>query len=581
MLAPALGASATHERFRQRSDDEQSLEELDLEPPGSQVDDYIGTTIDGRYVVESVLGEGGMGVVYKCRRKVFDKAVAVKILRADLARNPEVLDRFVTEAKAASAIGSPHIVNVFDFGEVPDGSTYFAMEYLEGDTLGAAMSSGTLDTDRAVRIGRQIANGLAAAHASNIVHRDLKPDNFIITSQDGQDFVKILDFGIAKVVGLENKITRAGAVFGTPHYMSPEQCRGSSVDYRTDVYSIGVILYEMLTGSVPFDAENPLTILSMHLNEPPERFADRDPPVAARSGLESVVLKCLAKAPEDRFQSMIEVEAALAAIERGESVEIDVPISVAPPPDQYEIPAVVPPAAGMPAFGPRELAPPSVPQSGSVRRVTPADESGRPSFVGDVRASMPGVERPPLSARDVDPVEMRLRAAAEEAEADREWAKSSTRRWPLYVASVVGVAALAGGIITYASLQVSTLGEAFQPARPLLFNTSIANPAESEAALSVALVLAPIDAHVYRDGRDLGSMPVEIQVKKGESVEVEVRRDGYHSRKLTLDGTKPTLTVRLAALGNLPERPGKPRRAAPGPSGAPPPAPAPVEPDPE
>ena len=220
-----------------------------------------------------MLGEGGMGVVYKAQRKVFDRPAALKILRADLAKNSEVLDRFVTEARAASGIGNDHIVDVFDFGEVPDGSTYFAMEYLEGETLGARISRGRVDVAAVVALGAQLAEGLAAAHAAQIIHRDLKPDNVFIIEKSGADFIKILDFGIAKVIGIDNKLTRAGAVFGTPHYMSPEQCRGSPVDHRTDIYSLGVILYEMSVGRVPFDAENPLTILSMHLNELPRSFS--------------------------------------------------------------------------------------------------------------------------------------------------------------------------------------------------------------------------------------------------------------------------------------------------------------------
>jgi hypothetical protein len=177
-------------------------------------------------------------------------------------------------------------------------------------------------------------------------------------------------------------------------------------------------------------------------------------------------------------------------------------------------------------------------------------------------------------------MEARLRAAAEEAEADREWARSSSRRWPLYLGVIVTLVVVVGGIVVYSSLQVDTLGQAFEPARPLLFKTSIDNPPEAEEAVNVALVLAPIDAHVYREGHDLGSMPVEIPVKPGENVEVEVRRDGYYTRKLTLDGKEPKLTVRLAAAGR-PERGAKPGKAAPGPSAAAPTAPSPAPKPPE
>jgi eukaryotic-like serine/threonine-protein kinase len=552
LLAPALSPSTTHERVKQPGEPPESA------PEGRDTDKYIGRTIDGRYVVESVLGEGGMGVVYKCRRKVFDKAVAIKILRSDVAKNPEVLDRFVTEAKAASAIGNAHIVDVFDFGEVPDGSTYFAMEYLDGDTLGALIARDALsDPARVVSIGGQMAEGLAAAHAEDIVHRDLKPDNVFITLRDGDDFVKILDFGIAKVAGLQSKITRAGAVFGTPHYMSPEQCRGTSVDFRTDVYSLGVLLYEMVTGRVPFDAENPLTILSMHMNAPPQRFVDLDPPPESLPGLEAVILKCLAKHPDERFQSMDEVEQALAAIARGETVEIEVPISVAPPVDEEAPVPVVPPAPSAPA-----LAPPSPRQR--------PDESGRLSYVGDVRPSIPGGAAPPSPRGPVSSrFELDLEAAARDAEEEREWAnRRNARKWPLVGGLFLIAAGLAGAAFTMGSLQVDTMDEAVQAGRPLVLGEYVTKRAPAVGKLKkTALVLSPIDAHVFLDGRDLGTMPVEVEIKQGESASVEVKKKGYWTRRVKLDGSEQKVTVRLSPItaaagsgkpnaGRVPPKPG-------------------------
>jgi serine/threonine-protein kinase len=203
-------------------------------------DKYLGCTIDNRYKVESLLGEGGMGMVYQCRHKIIDKRVAMKILRADLARDREVTERFLIEARAASSIGNEHIIDISDFGQLPDGSAYFVMEFLEGKPLSAEVDGAQpLLADRIIRIAMQLCDGLDAAHNANIVHRDLKPDNIYLVKRGSEaDFVKILDFGIAKVsTGVQGKLTQAGSVFGTPHFEFPLPAgRGFSLSHGWKKY---------------------------------------------------------------------------------------------------------------------------------------------------------------------------------------------------------------------------------------------------------------------------------------------------------------------------------------------------------
>ncbi len=282
---------------------------------------YVGQTIDNRYVVEQLLGEGGMGVVFLARHKVIDKRVAIKILRSEMATDAEMTERFLNEARAASSIGNAHIVDISDFGRLPDGSTYFVMEYLDGQSLADLMAAhrGGVPTMRITHIAKQIARGLAAAHAVGIVHRDLKPDNVMLVRRaEDKDFVKILDFGIAKVGGESGRLTKAGSVFGTPHYMAPEQAAGLPVDQRTDVYALGVILYEMASGKVPFDADNFMGILTQHMYKKPALIRQIVPqPQEVPPGLEAVVMKCLEKKSELRYASMEQVVADLEKVEQG------------------------------------------------------------------------------------------------------------------------------------------------------------------------------------------------------------------------------------------------------------------------
>lgn len=288
-----------------------------VEGDGEPVDRLIGKTIDGRYEVEKILGEGGMGLVYKARHIVLNKPLAIKVLRPDVSRDEEIITRFRQEAQSASAIGNQHIIDISDFGELSDKSTYFIMEYLDGiDLTGAIEEAVGMAPVRVVHIAKQLCRALGAAHEVGIVHRDLKPDNIYLIRRGGDsNFVKVLDFGIAKVGGTSSKLTRAGQVFGTPHYMSPEQCAGSGVDHRTDVYALGIILYEMCTGETPFDADNLMGILTKHLYEEP--IPPRQKVATVPEELELVILKAMSKQIDTRYQNMDELLADLERVEAG------------------------------------------------------------------------------------------------------------------------------------------------------------------------------------------------------------------------------------------------------------------------
>jgi len=278
----------------------------------------IGTVIDERYRVEALLGEGGMGLVYRVQHVQLHKPLAIKVLRRENIREEEVLARFQREAQSASNIGNEHIVDIHDFGTLPDGSTYFVMECLEGlDLIDALDSAHRLPETRAVHIARQICVALGAAHGAGIVHRDLKPENVFLTRRgDDEDFVKVLDFGIAKVANRPHRLTRDGEVLGTPHYMSPEQCAGDDIDHRTDIYALGVLLYEMVTGHVPHDADSMMAILTKQMYEDPVAPRVRVPSLSL--GLEQVILRSLEKKPSQRYQTMQDMEADLARLESGQ-----------------------------------------------------------------------------------------------------------------------------------------------------------------------------------------------------------------------------------------------------------------------
>jgi serine/threonine-protein kinase len=281
----------------------------------------IGTRVNN-YEIVSLIGEGGMGNVYLARHPMIDRGAAIKVLHPELASDSTLVTRFFNEARAANAIRHPNIIDIIDVGMLPGSERpYLMMELLQGENLARRVARlGQLTPNQAIEIARQTASALAAAHAKGIIHRDLKPENLFLVphgSLPGREVVKVLDFGIAKLrseVGDVRVQTRTGLLMGTPPYMSPEQCRGVSaeIDLRTDVYALGIILFEMVCGKPPFTAAGFGDLLVMHIMTPPPSPRDRNPAVPA--ALEAIILKALAKNAGERFAGMVEMEAALAAV---------------------------------------------------------------------------------------------------------------------------------------------------------------------------------------------------------------------------------------------------------------------------
>jgi serine/threonine protein kinase len=264
------------------------------------VDPLIGRTIGGRYRLIQRLGSGGMSSVYLARHVLIDRLMAIKTLRRDLATDPVQRDRFIREARAVNRINHENIVEISDFRETEDGLLYLVMEYVPGESLLKAMGEGPFAPLRALDIAEQAASALARAHQMGVIHRDLKPENLLLVQRrDRPDFVKLLDFGIAKLMD-QPSLTGSQQIFGTPGYIAPEYIQSANIDGRSDLYSLGVILYEMVTGALPFDYEYPGDLLIKHVTEPPVRPSLRRPGLPAP--IEELVLRCLEKSPEKRFR---------------------------------------------------------------------------------------------------------------------------------------------------------------------------------------------------------------------------------------------------------------------------------------
>jgi serine/threonine-protein kinase len=295
-------------------------------PPPPADGDLTGRLLNNRYLIEGKLGEGGFGAVYRATQTQMNRKVALKVLHAKMARDQQVIGRFKREAQASSLLRAPHTVQVYDFDQSPEGIMYLAMELLQGRSLHAILATdGPLPPARLVRVLDGIADSLGEAHAHGIVHRDIKPENIYLEPRPEPDFVKVLDFGIAKIVSGEGlasggpALTAAGQTLGTLEYMSPEQLMGAQLDGRSDLYALGILGYELVTGGLPFEVKTPGEMITAHLKSMPPPPSQRAPTRQIPPLLDQILLKLMAKKREDRFRDTSELRVELQRLMRGET----------------------------------------------------------------------------------------------------------------------------------------------------------------------------------------------------------------------------------------------------------------------
>ena len=277
-------------------------------PLNDLTDRLTGTILDDKYLIEHRLGSGGMCDVYRARHIAMDKEIAIKILKPELAADSKIAQRFEQEARAASRVRHPHAIDVTDYGIGAHNVPYLVMQLVDGQTVRELIGEhGPLSIERVTNILRQASGALEAAHSVGVIHRDIKPDNIIIAQVDGEDWVEVVDFGVAKIqedVNRRASLTGANFIIGTPRYMSPEQCEEKPVDARSDIYSLGVVAYEMLTGDAPFDGNSSTRLLMAHVAEPPPPLRHKRPDISPQ--IETVVMRALEKNPDLRQQSAAE-----------------------------------------------------------------------------------------------------------------------------------------------------------------------------------------------------------------------------------------------------------------------------------
>jgi len=548
-------------------------------------DPLIGRVIADRFKITSLIARGGMGKVYRAEQAPLGRACAVKVLNPNYNgdADPEFHRRFFREASITSRITHPNSVTIFDYGKTDDDIYYMAMEYLEGQTLHHALrEGGTMQEERVGRIAAQICRALREAHALEVIHRDLKPANIFLTRHgDDEDFVKVLDFGLVKHLSErpEEQLTQTGLFMGSPKYMAPEQIQGGVVDPSTDVYSLGIIMYEMLAGKVPFDRPTSVNILMAHVGEPPPPMREVNPNLVCSPAFEELVMRCIAKDPKERYATMDEV---LQAIKRAHGGSMTGQLAAVNTSGAYG--SVLPPAV--------RSSVPGIAVSGALG-ANASSGSHRP-----IPASGPQAQIPVLASSDAsgDP-------------SGSVYGEEAPRRSKAWIALGVVVAAAVGGLLGMAAFRMTaasgTTNAAAVPTTatatpatttPTATPTAAATTAAGAQASSVPSGTAsagagdaktvtfkvttdPPGATVREDATELcPATPCEITWKgeaadAGKAHKLTLIRHGYRVDVHVVKPTDPPLSVKLVKGGGggsaAAQKPASTGTPAPKPTGEP------------
>jgi len=461
-------------------------------------DPLLGAVLADQYRIVEVIGHGGMGAVYRARQISVNRDVALKVLRAELAEDEESVRRFETEAAAVSRLRHPNTVRFYDYRQTTGGELFIVTEYLHGAPLTAYLDAGSLDLQRAMRVIDQVCASLSEAHAMGVLHRDVKPANVFVDRVDDHDLVKVLDFGLAKLGETAADVSAPGRMIGTPAYMSPEQVRGDPVDHRTDIYSVGVMLYQLLTRRTPFIGDTPITVCFKHLHEPPPSLTEVAPWAEIPAPVEALVMRMLAKDPNERPSSMLEVRRALAlASPEATRSALDTLAFEVTTPSRWSLPRP-------------QLAIGAPPEHGLALRAQSSGGAIAPISGGTV-APIAGLP-PPISPLSMLPVPTEDQSTWPPASISTSiplalQTRSAEVRWRLLGGLAAALAAVVVSVASFVEHQIShhepytiSIGERAVAADP------------PQPMVSAKLVSEPAGAVVYgADGERLGTAPLTVQ----------------------------------------------------------------------